>query len=382
MPPFETPGRHGGRPLLTPLRLLLLFIALLTLYLLSDSLSSSPSFGTEPYKLHRRIVAVADLHGDLSQALSVLQMARITDARGQWMGSEHDVLVSTGDLVDRGDDTIGLYRLFDGLRTWAGPDRVKNCLGNHEVMNALGDWRYVTQGDIDSFGGVAARRKVMSTEGWIGQTWLGNYSVSHTISLLPSSEILELVARGLIPQDYVTPRASFVHGGIHPAAAKDGLAAINAIGHSLLLKALSEERPTGHLPPNTTEEEYSIWSELGPFWYRGYAYENQVEACRLADEARKALGPGVDYLVMGHTPHLKGFVHRCHPPSIYLIDTGISRAYGGEQSALIFETSLEQNGGSKQPGWTESRKVVALYRGRRPRIIHESAREFAEPSAQ
>lgn len=386
MPRLESPIRNS-RKVFTPLRLASLALLTFLLYsFLRHQHPAEPASGAQIHhdghgfaspashgdRLHRRIVAVADLHGDLSHARSVLQMAKLIDNQGKWSGSEHDVLVSTGDLVDRGDDTIALYHLFDELRKEAGPDRVKNCLGNHEVMNALGDWRYVTPGDVESFGGVAARRRAMSIEGWIGQAWLANYSVSHTIDLLPEQGIQALKAAGKLRNDYVTPQANFVHGGIHPKAAFAGLSRINAVGHSLLSKALSLEKPTGRLPPTATEEEQQAWAELGPFWYRGYAYEDEVEACKLADEARKRLGPGVDYLVMGHTPHLDGFVHRCDPPSIHLIDTGISKAYGGEQSALVFETSLEPQDGH----WSEHRRLIALYRGRRPKTVYRVSREI------
>lgn len=75
-------------------------------------------------------------------AHNVLRMASLISSSGHWIGG-HDVLVSTGDIVDRGDDTIELYRLFDRLRKEASEvgGEVRNLLGNHEIMNALGDWR-------------------------------------------------------------------------------------------------------------------------------------------------------------------------------------------------------------------------------------------------
>jgi hypothetical protein len=48
----------------------------------------------------RRIVAVGDLHGDLPNALKVLQMAHVVDALGNWSG-EIDFFVQTGDIIDR-----------------------------------------------------------------------------------------------------------------------------------------------------------------------------------------------------------------------------------------------------------------------------------------
>jgi len=48
----------------------------------------------------RKIIAVGDLHGDLPNALKVLQMAHVVDAHGNWSG-EIDFFVQTGDIIDR-----------------------------------------------------------------------------------------------------------------------------------------------------------------------------------------------------------------------------------------------------------------------------------------
>ena len=48
----------------------------------------------------RKIVAVGDLHGDMPNALKVLQMAHVVDANGDWSG-EIDFFVQTGDIIDR-----------------------------------------------------------------------------------------------------------------------------------------------------------------------------------------------------------------------------------------------------------------------------------------
>ncbi|TKY85404.1 hypothetical protein EX895_005566 [Sporisorium graminicola] len=322
--------------------------------------------------LSRRTVAVADLHGDLQHAINVLSMASVVsptpDASGDtytWVGG-HDVLVSTGDIVDRGDDTIALYRLFISLREQAARagGEVKNCLGNHEVMNALGDWRYVTPGDVESFGGVEARRHAMSDQGWIGRDWMEHYNVTHTIALLPPTH-------PALPANYSPPRMSFVHGGITPHYASLGTDHINTLGQSFLRKALSQPQPAW-LPPNTTHDEQELWSEHGPLWYRGYASDPPALACPNAAAATSALR--VNHLVMGHTPHFDGFVTRCNN-SILLIDTGISKAYGGEQSALIIDLDLlplplpaNSNPQAQKP-WIEKRTLTALYRGRKPKIL-------------
>ncbi|KAJ9477816.1 Serine-threonine protein phosphatase [Pseudozyma hubeiensis] len=317
--------------------------------------------------ISRRTVAIADLHGDYQHALNVLTMASLissssTSTPPTWTGG-HDLLVSTGDIVDRGDDTIPLYRLFISLRSQAASagGEVRNCLGNHEFMNALGDWRYITKGDVDSFGGVEKRRAAMSATGWIGQEWLNNYNVTHTISLLPESH-------PQLPANYTPPRISFVHGGITPEYASFGIDYINSVGKSFLLKALSSTNPETYLPPNTTPEERDLYSEHGPLWYRGFATDPTPLACSNSHLSTTHLN--VSALVMGHTPNFDGFITRCNN-SILLIDTGISRAYGGQQSALIIDFNLIPQPSSPHL-WKQQQTLTALYRSRPPKIISSS----------
>lgn len=245
--------------------------------------------------ISRRVVAVADLHGDLEHAHNVLRMAGLIDNQDvpNWIGG-HNVLVSTGDIVDRGDDTIELYEMFQRLRVQAehAGGIVYNCIGNHEMMNALGDWRYVTPGDIDTFGGKEARRAVMSTTGWIGKEWLANYSITHTIPLLEASHLPESLVKS-----YAIPLANFVHGGIHPSWAVLGVTHINRIGQSLLYKALNHTSPGGWLPPDVTQEEMQFYGEGGPLWNRHYATSDEDSVCEQAKEARDSLF--VRHMVMG-----------------------------------------------------------------------------------
>lgn len=87
-------------------------------------------------KFKSRIVAVGDLHGDLSHAVRVLRLAGLINLRNEWIG-KRSILVQTGDIVDRGKDTILLYQLMDRLRGEASRagGAVVNLLGNHEVSN-------------------------------------------------------------------------------------------------------------------------------------------------------------------------------------------------------------------------------------------------------
>lgn len=90
----------------------------------------------------RRIVAVGDLHGDYPNALRVLHFSGVVDESGNWSGNV-DFFCQTGDIIDRGDDTIKLFTWMDQLReqALATGGIVLSHLGNHEwSVQAFKNW--------------------------------------------------------------------------------------------------------------------------------------------------------------------------------------------------------------------------------------------------
>lgn len=79
---------------------------------------------------------------DIDNAKRVLQMARIIGGDSKWVAGT-DILVQTGDIIDRGAHADDIYRLMQSLRGQAASEggKVVSILGNHEMMNAIGDWR-------------------------------------------------------------------------------------------------------------------------------------------------------------------------------------------------------------------------------------------------
>lgn len=61
------------------------------------------------------LVAIGDLHGDLFQAQTALALAGLTDSDGNWRGGS-STLVQTGDLLDRGPDSLALVHLLENLK--------------------------------------------------------------------------------------------------------------------------------------------------------------------------------------------------------------------------------------------------------------------------
>src|SRR5688572_20846577 len=122
--------------------------------------AADPGCSLQPLSLRRpqpkRVVAIGDLHGDISGTRSALRAAGVIDDKDNWIGKD-TVVVQTGDVLDRGDDEQAILDLIFKLEgeARAAGGAVIMLLGNHELMNGAGDFRYVTPGAMNDFNEVA-----------------------------------------------------------------------------------------------------------------------------------------------------------------------------------------------------------------------------------
>ena len=93
-----------------------------------------------------RIYAIGDIHGSLDGFKSILKATGLADANGKWSGGRAQ-LIQTGDYVDRGEGTRAVLDLLMALESQAkgAGGRTFALLGNHEVMNLIGETRDVTR---------------------------------------------------------------------------------------------------------------------------------------------------------------------------------------------------------------------------------------------
>ncbi|KAF9183196.1 hypothetical protein BGZ50_004388 [Haplosporangium sp. Z 11] len=272
-----------------------------------------------------RTVAVGDLHSDLPQTLAVLRLANVIDEDANWSGGQ-DTLVQTGDIVDRGPDTIAVYNLFDKLRNQAKEvgGKVVNVYGNHEVMNLGQDLRYVTEEDYESFGGREKRKQAWNVRtGWLGKMIYKNFNITH-------------IQNG---------HTVFTHGDMEPEWARLGSDTMNHLAQEAIWYSNYQApifRGTGKCP---------IWSRSNAMQDGG-----AEETCRRVNAAKKALG--VNRLISGHTPQYRtGKILSICDGGYMVIDVGISKYYGGHLAALEI---LENDDGTQN--------LFALYPGGKRRL--------------
>jgi 3',5'-cyclic AMP phosphodiesterase CpdA len=340
-----------------------------------------------------RIVAVGDLHGDFSAWRDIARAAQLIDQRGHWIGRD-TILVQTGDVVDRGPNSLEIIRDLMRLQREAvrTHGQVIVLVGNHEAMNLTGDLRYVSAGDYAAFADsrsaqrrenvytankalieAAYRQRVpdMTSEAikqaWIDATPLG--ALEHRVAWRPDGEIGRWIVSN--PAIVLLDGNLFVHGGLSPSYSRLTIADMN---HQVAAALTAQD----------TDVRSIINDPLGPLWYRGLATNGdrpggppaettEPSACAPPVEPRSYRSPstanangsgvpssgipqapapdtgvevpvkdqletlllayGAKRIVIGHTPILSG-IAMLDGGRLIRIDTGISAVYCGKVSYL------------------------------------------------
>lgn len=281
-----------------------------------------------------RVVAIGDLHGDLQMTRRLLRMAGIIGRRGRWIADPPDTrVVILGDLIDSwrpgrpttGDwtDDLGVWRFLTALhrraRTQGGA--VYLLLGNHEIMNAQADFRYVSP---------------KNAEGW---AW-GNHRglEGRADAYRPGGRM----ARQLACQSQavlVIGSTLFAHAGVLPESSRE----LGLDGHQALRELNRRVRQwlIGATPALELEvtERVINHPEVSPFWPRLYGQiptQQPLESdqCQVVREALQVYQIG--QMVVGHTPQIqngRSWINgTCYnwddeQDRLYRVDGGLSEAF-------------------------------------------------------
>ncbi len=375
-------------------------------------LHATASLGADtPYRFDAvdRIVVFADVHGAYEQLVAILREASVIDEALHWRGGKTH-LVSLGDLLDRGADSRKaldlLMRLEKEAMTAGGAVHV--LLGNHEVMNMVGDLRYVSPAEYAAFAGEqdtalreATWRKVFAKDPAAAR---GEFDAAFPAGYFGHQQAFSAdgkYGRWLMDRPYliVINDTALVHAGLSPMVAKLGLETTNEALHVQLrdyldtwqstARDLQIEQPVGfqHQPGAlqamqaiaqsemiTRLQDGELFTPAGPTWYRGQALCYRFMETDNLENALARLG--AKRVVEGHTVSPTGQVLSRFDGRVILLDTGMLQpVYKGEASALIFEAGQWSVAYADQPGQRFQPKIAPRAVGERPRGLDDDALE-------
>ena len=273
-----------------------------------------------------RIIAIGDIHGDFDALLKSLLKAGVINHRGEWTGGK-TVVVQLGDVLDRGGRSSGiesnndleevqvlyyLYRLNRKAKETGGA--VISLIGNHELMNMLGDFRYASANHIGGLGGVESRKKLLRPGGRLAKKIACN-----SLGIVKVGDWV-FVHGGLLPE-HIQSMIDDPHG--QTDLAKYSLDRINRLVRGILLGEIS-------LNSISPEEEDILFGRDGIFWTRKYSKGIPSQAnCEMAYQTMSMLQMNRNHggIVIGHTPQ-PNINSQCQR-RVWRVDTGMSEAFGG-----------------------------------------------------
>jgi Calcineurin-like phosphoesterase len=328
-------------------------IAALLFFMLAGLALAGPA--KTPADKAKYVVAIGDVHGDFDDFVSMLQLAGLIDAQHHWTGDQ-TTLVQVGDLLDRGPKPREVMDLVISLEKEApkAGGRVVPLLGNHEMMNIMGDLRYVTAENYAAYADSnSAERQKSAYQEYV--KWRSSHA--QLLAELPQPmELTEAEWMARHPLGFVEQREAVGPNGSYGKwlrfdSAKQGLVDQKVILPFFTLQEitaavqaeLSAERKS-QVPSDQQKQArlvgflgYGDWLSVrvdGPLWFRGYDQWSEEEGAAQIGKVLESYN--AKRIVVGHTVQKGGRMRNRFGNRVFLIDTGMLSSYypGGRASAL------------------------------------------------
>ena len=253
------------------------------------------------------IYVIGDIHGDLSVLLKSLRKINIIDTNLNWTGSDSHI-VQLGDILDgggRGDkmntgnsqamEEFTIFEFLNNLDSQARRlgGRVHYLIGNHELMNLLGDFRYVAPNHLNSTG-TEIRKKLFKPGGY-----MASMLACHSYGVLKINNWI------------------FCHAGLLPQHLNNrSITDIN----NLVRGVFSGKISLKHI---SSEEQELLLGNTSLFWNRFYS--KNKDNCTVLNKTLDIVNKGSGGMIVGHTPHYS-ITNICRE-KLYFADVGLSRAF-------------------------------------------------------
>jgi len=258
----------------------------------------------------QRVVALGDLHGDLTALRHTLRLAGLIDEQDGWTG-ENSILVQVGDQLDRGDQERAILHLLDALHEQAAKvgGGVYPLIGNHEIMNVALNFGYVTPGGWAEFADVPHRPDDPTLQHYVPE------HRGRVAAFRPGGPYARrLAAHNTI---MIVGDSLFVHGGLEPAFLTVTIGEMNAAVQAWMLG-------DGPLPS-------AVNGINGVVWSRRYSADTDATDCTYLRDVLDAVG--AQRMVVAHTVQMDGINSACDG-QVWRVDVGLSSFYGGRPQAL------------------------------------------------
>ena len=265
------------------------------------------------YPSVERLYAIGDIHGDFNAFVSVLKKAKLINNELNWCGGNAHV-VQIGDILDRmprGDyttDEDSEFRIISlilklQLESYMHDGGFHPVIGNHEMLNILGFFDYVSPMGMEHFGSKEERAKYFE----IG----GNFAKYLACAWNPIIKIGDFI---------------FCHGGLSLKIAMNyKIEDINMIMRDTLY-GNKEHTYKNYFNELFLNEDSILWNRM---FSTDLSSSKQLIAEKNLEKILEIYK--AKYMVVGHTPSLDGIKTRFNK-KVICIDTGMSQAFGEKKN--------------------------------------------------
>ena len=259
----------------------------------------------------KRIIVIGDVHGDIGMLCSCLYLANIINHQFEWIAQPADtIVVQMGDQVDSlSRDTIQSWEKIDDMTLLQFTDRIDqiarkkggrfiSLLGNHEIMNVLGQFDYVSPLSMNKAGGPQGRRERFQPGGLCAK-------------LLAKRNVVQKIGPLL-----------FCHAGLLPHHITLVNGKLDMINH-LMKRYLLKQCQLDH--------EFYLFQQLfvadtSILWNRFYLEQMGPEAEKVLNQVLQQSNS--TQMMIGHNP-LKN-ITPFYNFKLWVTDIGLSRAFSNE----------------------------------------------------
>ena len=272
---------------------------------------------------NQKIIAIGDIHGDLTSLLVILFGAQLINNDLEWIG-ENTFLVFTGDLLDdyrsssnidfmkqHPADEITILSFLADLNAQAvkSRGRVLLCLGNHELINIIEN-RFVYVSEPT-------------------KKYFTSYLRSREEQFRPNSMLRQKLSCLFEPFILINNKYFFCHAGPTIKFIED----LNQHYQKGIMESLLEFSydikniiKLGCSTDNQWIMEHMMRGHEESFFWTRY-YSNKDENCSIFNNVSKLLGLDNLILIKGHDIQDDHKITESCKKKIYLIDTIISRSF-------------------------------------------------------